>query len=129
MQMLNPDLNTLHIRIIITDYLSPNGQDKMRAITYLKDHPAYIPGVILTLQQQGRVQEAQQLQMETQQQQPPYRYSILQQQQQPQVPMAPSQMQIHQQGIWFITIQCITLAENTELVRLSSAHFQKSMCK
>ena len=105
MQPMNPDENMLRI---IDAYLSPNVQDKMRAITYLKDHPGIISRVILMLQRQGRVQEAQQLQMETQQQPPQataYGYSIPQQQPQPQVPsgymsnMAPSQMQIHQQGM------------------------------
>ena len=104
MQPMNPDDNVRHI---IDAYMSPNAPDKMRAITYLKDHPGIISRVIMMLQRQGRVQEAKQLHMETGNQQS-YGYPVPQQQPQPQVPSgymgnmsAQSQMQPihHQQGM------------------------------
>lgn len=95
--MVNPEDN---IQRVVEAYLSINPQDKMRAVNYLKNHQLVFPRAVHILRQQGRMQEAYQLQLDTGlqvQQQPGYmpQSTLPQQQQGPYI--GPSQMPIHQQ--------------------------------
>lgn len=86
------DNNLLHV---IDAFVSPNAQEKMQAVQYLKGAPMLATRAIMLLRQRGRGQDATQLTMElgiqTQPQLPQYGYSPLQQQQQqPPPPQQPA---------------------------------------